>query len=167
MAEFSSKQGYHIIQEWHQAAPISLWGLANEWGELYYGEALKPGREIELFINNSSPLKENLERMQDCLRRQFKMPFLEKITVASIEESDALTIISSLLAEQKISFSHAIQGLDKELRYFDASREGNHRAYALFNCAAQFEHNRLTKRTKHYSVSGNFSFRPSYSFLSW
>jgi len=149
VAESSNEGDYHVLKEWYQLSPAVPLRVANECDEIFYYEALKPDRKIEIFINDSALLQQSLLKMPSITRNSIK--------VASIKKDDAFTVINSLLAEQKISSDSQVLGLEKELDLFDPSAtHPNHRVYALFNAVGQAEFNRLTiPESFHHRVSGS------------
>ena len=143
VAESSNEGDYHVLKEWYQLSPAAPFRVANECDEIFYYEALKADRKVEIFINDSALLQQSLLKMPSIIRNSIK--------VASIKKEDAFTVINSLLAEQKISSASQIVGLEKELELFDPSAtHPNHRVYALFNAVGQAEFDRITMPKRYY-----------------
>lgn len=140
-------KGYHILENWYQSEFPGYNRVIDKCDELFYQENTKPNHKVEVFINNLPTLEVSLTK---ALKTN---PSPVKIATVSPEES--FTLISSLIAEDKISLSEHTLALEKDMKKFDPlSIDRNHQIYSLFNSIAQAESNRLTVPERSYSVSG-------------
>lgn len=94
------------------------------------------------------------------------------VKIVSVEKEESFTLVSSLIAENRLSLSPQIFGLEQELKSFDVSGTyPNHRVQALLNAVGQAEFNRITVPKRYYSVSGHFKPRrsscPSIFYNPW
>jgi hypothetical protein len=144
LAEGFNEEGYHLLEEWYQITSTGFSRVIDKCDELFCQEIAKPNRKVEIFINPLITLEKGLTK--------YLKVYPSPVRIASIDREEAFTVLSSLLAERKISLAPQISGLEKELRSFDPlAIERNHRIYALFNAVAQPEFNRLTCVTPYYA----------------
>ena len=164
LVKILNKREYHILEDWHQSGSVGFDSIIYQCSKLFHQEITKPNQKVEIFINCLGSL--------EMLLTETLQAYSNPVKIVSVEKEESFTLVSSLIAENRLSLSPQIFGLEQELKSFDVSGTyPNHRVQALLNAVGQAEFNRITVPKRYYSVSGHFKPRrsscPSIFYNPW
>jgi hypothetical protein len=149
-----NKREYHILEDWYQSGSVGFDSIIYQCSKFFHQQINKSNQKVEIFINCLGSL--------EMVLTEALQAYPNPVKIVSVEKEESFTLVSSLIAEDRLSLAPQIFGLEKELRSFDVSATyPNHRVQALLNAVGQAEFNRITVPKRYHSVSGHVKRRGS------